>query len=329
MKILHINTYDTGGAATGCIRMHESLLKAGVDSKILFLYKTGNLIKNSFSFKEPQLPSGFFSKFMRRLDIVNGKAHKIFYLFNPEFRPIMFSFPDTPYNIMNHSFYREADIINLHWTSRFLDYYSFFSSTEKRIVWTLRDMNPFTGGCHYSEGCKEFQKGCKVCPLLKGTINPCYSSEIFNIKKRALESNKKLNLTLVGLSGWMVEQSKSSALFEKFDHYLISNSLAKNLFYPVDKISSRKNLGLHPDKKIIIFVSSSLKERRKGYDLLLKAVERLKYRKDFLVLSVGECGNRRDEYIYEYGKMIDNNLLMRAYSAADFSLCSFPGRKLW
>ncbi|MFT6982573.1 MAG: hypothetical protein ACJAUD_001340, partial [Crocinitomicaceae bacterium] len=34
MKILHVNTYNTGGAAKACLRLHEALLDNGVDSKV-------------------------------------------------------------------------------------------------------------------------------------------------------------------------------------------------------------------------------------------------------------------------------------------------------
>ena len=33
----------------------------------------------------------------------------------------------------------------------YLDYNSFFKSNKKPVVWTLHDMNPFTGGEHYEE----------------------------------------------------------------------------------------------------------------------------------------------------------------------------------
>jgi len=42
MKILHINTYDFGGAANACLRLHEGLLNSGIDSKVLLLHKINN-----------------------------------------------------------------------------------------------------------------------------------------------------------------------------------------------------------------------------------------------------------------------------------------------
>src|SRR5687768_3269274 len=54
-KILHVNTYDKGGAANACIRLHKSLLRKGVISKLLVKEKT-KYIDNSFQFV-PKLSS--------------------------------------------------------------------------------------------------------------------------------------------------------------------------------------------------------------------------------------------------------------------------------
>ncbi|MBX2931831.1 MAG: hypothetical protein KF781_07800 [Chitinophagaceae bacterium] len=43
MKILHIHTYDYGGAATVCMRIHLGLLQKGVPSKLLLLDKIKNI----------------------------------------------------------------------------------------------------------------------------------------------------------------------------------------------------------------------------------------------------------------------------------------------
>ena len=41
-----------------------------------------------------------------------------------------------------------ADIYNLHWINEFVDPLPFFRTVQQPVVWTLHDMNPFTGGCH-------------------------------------------------------------------------------------------------------------------------------------------------------------------------------------
>ena len=67
-----------------------------------------------------------------------------------------FSIPYWGVDIANHLLVKEADIIHLHWINQ-----GFFSlkpsvlfKLNKPIVWTFHDMWAFTGGCHYSLGCK-------------------------------------------------------------------------------------------------------------------------------------------------------------------------------
>lgn len=36
----------------------------------------------------------------------------------------------------------------------------------KPIVWTMHDMWPFTGICHYASDCDKYTKECHYCPLL-------------------------------------------------------------------------------------------------------------------------------------------------------------------
>lgn len=41
-----------------------------------------------------------------------------------------------------------ADVLNLHWVAGFVDYRKFFTGRVRQpVVWTLHDMNPFTGEC--------------------------------------------------------------------------------------------------------------------------------------------------------------------------------------
>src|SRR5688572_11042694 len=51
-KILIVNTYDQGGAAKACIRLHTGLLKLDVKSNLLLKTKKNYAITNSFQFKK-------------------------------------------------------------------------------------------------------------------------------------------------------------------------------------------------------------------------------------------------------------------------------------
>lgn len=317
MKIVHINTYDWGGAANSCIRLHKGLSNIGVDSNIFLLYKTRKNIEKSFAFILPEIPSTRAGKVLRNLEIFLGKLNKISYLINrPQIFDI-FTFPDSPYRITGHSLYKNADIINLHWTTRFLDYSSFFEENNKTIIWTLHDMYPFTGGCHYSGDCNGFQYDCKNCPQLKGTIRPDYASEMLKVKIKAFEKNKKLNLTIVSPSKWLLEQSRLSRLFRLFPHYHIPYSIEEQIYCMKDKIHSKNLLNIPSEKKMILFVSADISNKRKGYSYLKKALSFLKQKKDDYIICIVGGKKKQRGNIYELGRINSEDLMGTVYSAAD------------
>jgi glycosyltransferase involved in cell wall biosynthesis len=324
MNVLHISTYSHGGAAMACIRLHEGLLNKGVNSKVLFLYKSTNkFIPQSYSFKiapppQPTLLSRILNK-LRKLKKIQSDHFAI----KKEIKKMIpekiewFSFADSGYDITTDYNYQEADIIHLHWVSDFLDY-NFFLKNKKPIIWTLHDMNPFTGGCHYSGNCYNFQDSCECCPQLESSSCPTYSHSIFD-KKFELLSNAA-DIHIVALSKWMLNISLSSKLFKKFPHYLIPNGLSKEIYKPRDKKYSRELLGLPLDKKIILFVSFySLNIKRKGYQYLIDALNSSNFTENVILCTVGGNSDLTIDNIpvIQLGNVNDERLMSAIYSACD------------
>ena len=155
MKVLHINTYDTGGAAIACIRQHLALLESGVNSNLLTLHKTKKNIPRHFPFEQfikREQPPGLSKRIVRRLkyELITKfkgeeeKAKNITCLQTEAAKfTDYFSLIDSNYRIDLIPGIEEYDIINLHWVADFLDWKSFFSSEKvQNIVWTLHDMSP-------------------------------------------------------------------------------------------------------------------------------------------------------------------------------------------
>lgn len=199
MKILHINSSDTGGAAIACIRQHLALLEYGVDSYILTFNKTRNDLPNHLSYVDLQkLPIGelrLFPRFKGRLKYEYDKRwnnKEIRYAKNLEALQLeasrvtdSFSLIKTPYRIDLVPGIEEYDIINLHWAANFLDWESFFASPKiKNIVWVLHDMHPFTGGYHYAAGYEGYKQDDADPPFLQNTFNPGFAKEQLEMKKK-------------------------------------------------------------------------------------------------------------------------------------------------
>jgi glycosyltransferase involved in cell wall biosynthesis len=182
-----------------------------------------------------------------------------------------------------------ADVINLHWVAGFVDYHTFFTSRmTKPVVWTLHDMNPFTGGCHYDQGCGKYKTNCAACPLL-GTDDPHdLSSKVFAGKKMMLDAWPEHRLKIVTPSHWLAEEARNSTLFGRFETVVIPNGLETDVFKPMDQAAARAKLNLPQDAKIVLFVSNHIRLARKGFRELVHALSLLPDADKLLLVGVGD-----------------------------------------
>lgn len=320
MKILHINTFDHGGAATAAIRLHKALLSQGIQSTMLSLYKTNNSVPNSYPYVNPskKYPGFIWRQYYR---LKNKLLSKYTYKYinsqklkNKTKGNELFSFNPTDFDITTQRIYQNADIIQLHWIAGFVDF-RFFQKNMKPVLWTLHDMNPFTGGCHYSSGCEKYINECKDCPQLRGTIN---SDNSFLDQEYKISFLRAQVPILVAPSQWLMHCSLRSKLFKDLQNFHIPNCLDLSVFKPQNKSFCRSALNLPQNKKILLFVSDSVENKRKGFDILLKALSELALQNVHIV-AVGDMNlpHRYQIGITYLGRISDERLMALAFSAAD------------
>lgn len=323
IKVLHINTYDTGGAANSCIRLHMGLLESGVSSNLLLKHKVRTIPHSHLFIPKYSFSNRISSKLKRIAKELNIRKLETTST-GTEFiksRPKgleLFSYPNAETTIYQSKLYHDCDIVNLHWVSGFLDWPSFFKNNKKPVVWTLHDQNPFLGGEHYSERYLGMNVDGKPIPrrLTNSEINE--EIKLLDIKRKALQGIQ--NLHIVSPSAWLLESSKKSELFGKFPHYLIPYGYPINIFKPYNKDFCREVLGIPKDKRVLLFVADRLDNERKGYRYLQRALETLpeSIRTDIILCAIG---NKTDaiamNHIIELGKFEDERMMAMAYSAAD------------
>ncbi len=325
MKILIVNTYDRGGAANSCNRLHKGLLLAGMASKVLLKFKQNNW-PNSFCFKPAQkklsLASKIKNKILRILkeiklykpnvqqneeqDFLNGRQREL----------EMFSFPNSGLDITESELYKEADIINLHWVANFLDVTTFFKENNKPVVWTLHDMNPFSGGEHYSEQFLGMDDEGVLISRIVLENEKRVSKLNIEIKKQALSNFNKL--TIVAPSEWLAEEARKSEVFKNYPVICIPYGLDAEIYKPRNKEYSRDLLGIPKDKKVLLFVADSISNNRKGFVFLKRAFEQLAD-KNIVLCAIGNKNSDLESLSnsIELGSINDERLMSIAYSAAD------------
>ncbi len=319
-KVLHILSFDWGGAANAALRLHEGMLEAGIDSKVLLKWKSRKDVKKTFEFVLPIETYPFKKKLNNKINQykkkIFGETPVVDYLKNAPKGFHLFTIPNEKYDIASNPLVQEADIIHLHWVADFINYKSFFQKINKPVVWTMHDMNPFTGGCHYAMECLKYEDKCLNCPQLVGTFNPDFAYEIQQKKAAFCLGNN--NLHIVTPSQWLTDCSKRSQIFKDFPHYVIYNGIDSRIFKNRDKVFSRDLLGLPHDKKIVLFVAGSLSCKPKGYQLLLDAFNKLSDKTNILLCAIGnDVSEIKNAHIVELGPINDERLLSAAYSASD------------
>jgi glycosyltransferase involved in cell wall biosynthesis len=231
----------------------------------------------------------------------------------------LFTNPEGLVDVLKHPVVRAADVINLHWVARFVDYKSFFTRCTKPIVWTLHDMNGFTGGCHYSMGCEKFTSECFECPQLQPSSEGDLAKENFWIKKHALEHAGKMQI--VAPSQWLVDCAARSAMFKPFNRQLIRYGLDTSVFRDHDREAARCAFNIPRNVPVLLFVSDYLDNERKGIRLFLQAIASVVVQNpDLVCCFIGHKGAELTKTIrgsMHLGRIEEPGRMALAFAAAD------------
>ena len=327
MKILQVSMSDSGGAGIAAVRLHQALLNQGVDSKLLTLKKTRGDIPGHYVFDKkdtslfPLLTKAmtFGARVLKRFKLKSDyyRSRRKKYAYGSAQGTEMFNFSFSEYQIEKHPLAREADIIHLHWVcGGFLDFQGFFNRVSNHVVWTLHDMNPFTGGCHYSYDCLGYEKDCRACPQLEGAKSNSAAQRMLAEKIKVLHGQDR-SLSIVTPSRWLMDCSEKSKLFGDYPHRHIYNIVNEKSFYLDDKARSRERLSLPAEKKIILCIGS-LDYARKGNNIIAEALPLLNHQ-DVILCCVGRVSeaHKNDPSIVHLGYISDSDKMRDAYNAAD------------
>lgn len=314
MKILHINTFEKGGAAHAALQLHMSLLHQDVDSHFLFLTQQQHHIPKAHSYLKKER-KGFLNRLAERF-LSRYSQHHQYQRQITSFPPSTgyVSLPVSPYDVAAHEQIRVADIIHLHWTANFLDWPSFFSKIRQPIVWTLHDANPFLGIFHVQEDLKKVSSH-NVLALEK---------KFLDLKIKSISQVEKLHI--VTPSHQHKQYSVQSKTFNDYPHTVIPNSVDQSVFKPLSQTYSRNLFNLAVNKKVVLFVAYHTEVYHKGFDLLLKAIELMPDREDVVFVAAGNTSaTTLPEKVIRIGQISDPRLMSALYNAAD--LFVIPSRE--
>lgn len=310
MKVYHIQ-FGMTPAGNAPYRLHEAMLRSGIDSNIITLesikkfYKV-TILKRDFK----SIITKIFNTLNLKIKLRNKKSNT--YLFN---------ILSTIGNKQVFRIAKDADVIYIHWIGGyFLSWGDLakIAMTGIPIIFYLHDMWTFTGGCHHSFACKKYIDGCKNCEMF-------YHHDKIAEKQAFLKHSffqKFKNIYIVTPSKWEESCAKQSFILNGLNIRCIPNLVDESVFKPVNKNTCREILNLPQNKFIISFgCQAGTKNQAKGWKYLKEAINKLNINDIHLVIFGSDYDKETaDELNYPItflGQRFDESSLVLIANAAD------------
>ena len=317
MRVTHVNAYDTsGGAARAAYRLHLGLRELGQDSRMIVLQKDSE-DETVIAFKPRRDPAGRLRRMFKRRSLAASRKRIGARLEGASY----FSDDHCEHRADVLSQLPQSDILHLHWIAEFLDYLDFFRAIPRGlpVVWTLHDMNPFTGGCHFDGECGKYQEKCGACPQIGSSKADDLSAESWARKEKAFSSMGERAKHIVAPSEWLGREARKSSLLGRFPVTVIPYGIDIDKFKPRDKRAVRDNYRIPIEARVILFVADWASEKRKGMDLLREAVQGMENDENLYFLAIGRGASTTGFGPRAIGidYVRDDAALSLIYSAAD------------
>ena len=233
MKILHLSTWETGGAAKATTRLSTALNNLGVDSQILHM--------------SSRLPA-----------YLDAAIAKLTHTVNPIFHSYNYFGEDISKKIAEF----KPDILHIHWIGAGFIRPESLAKYGLPIVWTLHDLWPLCGGEHLPST-PRFQAGYFPGSRPTGEWGLDLNRLVW---ERKLKSFKDLNLTYVAPSRYVREIASSAKSIQGHHLEYIANGLDVEIYKP-NKNKHNK------DKSIIFFAAMNPQlDPNKGYVDFVKSI---------------------------------------------------------
>ena len=302
MRILHLNFDDSiGGASRAAIRLHKSLLLKKVKSRIIVIKKNNterdvfklknnydllNFLKRGFSFILKNIQN------FQKLDI-----HRSYNIFNN----------NELVQYINNSNY---DLVHLHWINSEMISIEDLIKINKKIIWTFHDLWPVLPTQHIT---------------LKNNFNYLANSGFENFfynRKKNLFKKRKINI--ICPSNFIYKKIKNYKIIKKNRVKIISNTLDKNFWKPINKEFCRKKLGIKKNKKIILFhLPKKSDDYIKGLDIFKFVIKNLKINNVEIIILGKQRENITSNIKYKvhcYGEIQRKSKLRLLYNSSDLVL---------
>jgi glycosyltransferase involved in cell wall biosynthesis len=270
VKPVQLATSVQGGAGIAARRLNDALRREGVESRMVVRYSGG---VEGVEQVEP-VRRDLIGKVVGRVDAWRFRRERNRYRTTEPAGRSYVRDDRVPGIYCLDPASLHADVLNLHWIVGLIEAGSFFARLPRGmpVVWTLHDMHPFTGGCHYAAGCDGFLARCGSCPQLGSSDPDDLSARVHRRREQAYASLMRATTRIVTPSRWLASEARRSTLVGDFHVETIPNSVDTEIFRPGDKAAARAAFALPAHGPVLVFVAENTGLHLKGLDLLETAL---------------------------------------------------------
>jgi glycosyltransferase involved in cell wall biosynthesis len=304
MRVLHVSFSSSGGAGRVAGELVALQKLRGIDAS-LYSPIERNLLSQPF--RHP------FVTFNAAIDSLLTNSSS----------PTLFSYKRDSTTIIQERMIDGIDILHLHWTPGVVNL-KFLREVLGRhpslkVVWTMHDMFPFTGGCHHAFECNGFQGNCSNCPQVVPPIRPLIKLAL-KTKMDLLNSTQRIKF--VAPSSWLARAAKQSAMLRKASIEVIPNPINSN--FSTQKTSqqqAREIHGLDSSEEIAIMIAEDLSDPNKNIQSMVnRIISLVEMGRKIRILLVGENSNKisgPEDVLLKVGR-VKSEELARLIPAADY-----------
>jgi glycosyltransferase involved in cell wall biosynthesis len=307
MRVLHLSAAaETTGAGKATLLTHEALLNHNIDSRV-FLLKSELDAKNVSSYHK----QGVFYSIRRLISTFVDRSYVKKYK-NRKDQIFSSGFHGLP--LKNNRHLKWADVIHIHWANHgFIDIKE-IAKWNKPVVWTLRDMWAFTGGCHQSFDCLGFEKNCGNCPVLSSANANDLSFKALTHKRNILTG---LPIRWIAISSWLKDRAGKSKILNVKKIDVVFSGVDSTMFRIGNKAILRGKYNFSITDKIIVLGAGDFREEYKGFSYVIDVLNRMD--SNIKILTFGSKGFDEGEIQQKsiHFGFISSDILEELYSLAD------------
>jgi glycosyltransferase involved in cell wall biosynthesis len=266
MRVLHLNTHESGGSYEYAALLCAELAEQGIENHLL--------CKNSHS---PAARRPLLDRVIRGsyVSLSTEPWHGTRRLLSPP----------APEQL------DQIELVHLHTVADWFDVPHWLETLPRRlgVVISIHDMWHISGGCFLYRGCDRYtneKRPCDSCPILRWPANRVLAKAAYSHKLRAY---RNCGARMVATSHWLAEIAGRSPIAKACGGLeVIPPGIDTRVFKPQDKALCRKHLDLPENSFVIATGGASLTDKNKNVPWLLAQLSALPDLDGIIILAFGE-----------------------------------------